>query len=192
MLKDILPFEDIRNPQKIKDLLVLLCYQLGNEVSSDELGRQLGMSKNTVDRYLDLLTKVFVIYKRGGFSRNLRKEVVKSSRWYFYDNGIRNALINNFSPIAVRQDVGMLWENYVCAERIKYNGYRGLQVNSYFWRTYDQQEIDVIEEADAQISAFEMKWKQGKAKLPAAFGKAYQEATFEIITKDNYLPFIGG
>ncbi len=191
LLKDILAFEDIRNPQKIKDLLVLLCYQLGNEVSSDELGRQLGMSKNTVDRYLDLLTKVFVIYKRGGFSRNLRKEVVKSSRWYFYDNGIRNALINNFSPLAVRQDVGMLWENYVCAERIKYNGYEGRQVNSYFWRTYDQQEIDLIEEADANISAFEMKWKQGKAKLPTAFGKAYPEAPFEIITRDNYIPFIG-
>lgn len=192
LLKDILAFEDIRNPQKIKDLLVLISYQIGNEVSSDELGKQLGMSKNTVDRYLDLLTKVFVICKRTGFSRNLRKEVVKSSRWYFYDNGIRNALINNFNLLAVRQDVGMLWENYMCSERIKFNTYSSKPVNSHFWRTYDQQEIDLIEEADAQLAAFEMKWKQGKARLPVAFGKAYPNANFEIITNDNYLEFIGG
>lgn len=192
LLKDILAFEDIRNPQKIKDLLVLLSYQIGNEVSSDELGKQLGMSKNTVDRYLDLLTKVFVIYKRSGFSRNLRKEVVKSSRWYFYDNGIRNALINNFKLLAGRQDIGKLWENYTCGERIKFNGYRNHMVTNYFWRTYDQQEIDLIEESDAKISAFEMKWKQGKSKIPAAFSKAYPEASFEIITSFNYLPFIGG
>lgn len=190
LLKDILAFENIKNPQKIKDLLVLISYQIGNEVSSDELGKQLGMSKNTVDRYLDLLTKVFLIYKRTGFSRNLRKEVVKTSRWYFYDNGIRNALINNFSLLAIRQDVGMLWENYICTERIKYNSYHKKNINSYFWRTYDQQEIDLIEESDGQLSAFEMKWKPAKTKQPTAFAKAYPKASFQVITSENYMEYI--
>ena len=190
LLKDILVFENIKNPQKLKDLLQLLAYQIGNEVSLDELGKQLGMSKNTVDRYLDLLSKVFVIYKRSGYSKNLRKEIAKSNRWYFFDNGIRNALINNFSPIAVRQDIGQLWENYVLSERIKHNAYANNLVNSFFWRTYDQQEIDLIEEKDGQLNAFELKWKQTKAKTPTAFAKAYTEASFTLINQDNYLDFI--
>lgn len=190
LLKDILVFENIKNPQKLKDLLQLLAYQIGNEVSLDELGRQLGMSKNTVDRYLDLLSKVFVIYKRSGYSKNLRKEIAKSNRWYFFDNGIRNALINNFSPIAVRQDIGQLWENYVLSERIKHNAYTNNLVNSFFWLTYDQQEIDLIEEKDGQLSAFEIKWKQAKAKVPIAFDKAYTQASFTLIHQDNYLDFI--
>ncbi len=190
LLKDILAFEEIRNPQKIKDLLVLIAHQIGNEVSHDELGKQLSMSKNTVERYLDLLTKVFVLYKRTGFSRNLRKEVVKSSRWYFYDNGIRNAIINNFNRLPLRQDIGMLWENYICAERLKFNGYSSRLVNSYFWRTYDQQEIDLIEESGGNIEAIEMKWKRSTAKVPAAFVKGYAGATFQVITNEHYLHFI--
>lgn len=190
LLKDILAFENIRNPQQLKDLLVLLAYQVGSEVSLDELGRQLGLSKNTVGRYLDLLSKVFVIYNRRGYSKNLRKEVTKSSRWYFYDNGIRNALVSNFNLPALRQDMGMLWENYIASERIKYNTYKHHLVNSYFWRTYDQQEIDLVEEQNAVLSAYEFKWKEEKVKVPVAFAKAYPGVPFSVIHSKNYLGFI--
>jgi predicted AAA+ superfamily ATPase len=190
LLKDILAFEDIRNPQKIKDLLVLLAYQVGKEVSLDKLGRSLGISKNTVERYLDLLSKVFVIYRRGGYSKNLRKEIVKSSRWYFADNGVRNALINDFRLLPLRQDIGLLWRNYILSERVKYNEYHFKLINSYFWRTYDQQEIDLIEEAEGRIEAWETKWKEQKVKAPVAFSKAYPGAPFNIIHQNNYLPFI--
>ena len=190
LLKDILVFENIKNPQKLRDILQLLAYQLGGEVSLDELGRQLGMSKNTVERYLDLLSKVFVIYKRSGYSKNLRKEIVKSNRWYFVDNGIRNAIINNYAPLAVRQDVGMLWENYALSERIKRNEYKGENFKSFFWRTYDQQEIDLIEEKNGSINAYEMKWKKEKSKVPVAFAKAYPEAGFKVINQDSYLDWI--
>ncbi|MCH5596915.1 ATP-binding protein [Niabella ginsengisoli] len=190
LLKDILAFENIRNPQKIKDLLILLAHQIGKEVSNEELGRSLGLSKNTVERYLDLLSKVFVIYKRSGYSKNLRKEIVKSSRWYFSDNGVRNALIGNFSFMALRQDVGMLWENYILSERIKYHEYNHNTVYSYFWRTYDQQEIDLIEENANLLNAFEMKWKEQQVKTPVAFEKAYPYASFNIVHQNNYQSFI--
>ena len=190
LFKDILAFENIRSPQKIKDLLVLLAYQIGGQVSYDELGRKLQMSKNTVERYIDLLQKVFVIYKRRGFSNNLRKEIAKSNRIYFTDNGIRNALISNFSPLAIRQDIGMLWENYILSERNKINDYKGKILNSYFWRTYDQQEIDLIEEENTNIAAYETKWADENAKVPVAFAKAYPTATFNIIHQKNYLDFI--
>ena len=190
LLKDILAFENIKSPNKIKDLLVLIAYQIGNEVSVEELGKNLGMSKNTVDRYLDLLSKVFLIYKRSGFSRNLRKEIVKSNRWYFFDNGVRNALINNFNFLATRTDIGMLWENYCCSERIKHNSYKSNTVNSYFWRTYDQQEIDLIEEKNDALDAYEFKWKEENVKIPVAFHKAYPEALYNTIHQKNYLDFI--
>jgi len=190
LLKDILAFENIRNPQKIKDLLVLLAYQIGNEVSLEELGRNLSISKNTVERYLDLLSKVFVIYKRTGYSKNLRKEIAKSHRWYFFDNGIRNGLINNFNFLATRQDVGMLWENYAISERMKRNSYKGENANSFFWRTYDQQEIDLVEERNTTLAAFECKWKEQKVKPPAAFVKAYPGSSFNVLHKGNYLDFI--
>ena len=186
LLKDILAFEDIRQAQKLRDLLVLLAYQIGGEVSQEELGRQLGISKNTVARYLDLLSKVYVIFSRGGFSRNLRKEVVKSQRWYFVDNGIRNALINQFSPLALRQDVGQLWENYFISERQKRNAYHEEHINSYFWRTYDQQEIDLIEEKSGQLTALECKWREQKVKAPVAFANAYPDAKFMIAHQGNY------
>ena len=167
-----------------------LAYQIGNEVSVEELGRGLGISKNTVDKYLDLLTKVFVIYRRSGYSKNLRKEIVKSNRWYFFDNGVRNALINNFNLLAARQDIGMLWENYICSERIKRNAYKANRVHSYFWRTYDQQEVDLVEEKNDTIEAFECKWKQEKTKVPTAFSRAYPDALFTTIHQKNYLDFI--
>ena len=138
LLKDILEFENIRNSSKLLDLLRMLAFQIGNEVSLAELGTALGISKNTVERYLDLLSKVFVIYRVQGFNRNLRKEITKSSKWYFYDNGIRNILIANLNVLELRNDVGELWENYLLSERVKYQNYSGMLVNNYFWRTYQQ------------------------------------------------------
>lgn len=190
LFKDIIALENIRHSDKLRRLLQLLAFQIGREVSVTELGTQLGMSKNTVDRYLDLLEKVFVIYSRTGFSRNLRKEITKSRRYYFVDNGIRNALINNFNPLALRDDAGALWENYACAERLKANLYRGRDTQYYFWRTYDQQEIDLVEEADGRLRGIEFKWRSGKQRCPKAWTDAYPEATFEVVHRDNYLDFV--
>lgn len=191
LLKDILAFDGIQNAQKIHDLLRLIAFQMGKEVSLQELGNQLQLSKNTVEKYLDLLTKVFVLYKLGGFSRNLRKEITKSSRWYFYDNGIRNALLNNFTPLNGRNDVGELWENYLVSERIKKQHYHEIVAQNYFWRTYDQQEIDWLEETGERLHAYEFKWNSTKkVKIPGAFAKAYPQAGFERISPDSYLDFI--
>ena len=191
LLKDILVFEGIKQADKIYNLLRLIAYQVGKEVSLQELGNQLQMSKNTVDTYLDLLSKVFIVFKVEGFSRNLRKEIVKSSRWYFYDNGIRNGLINNFNRLENRTDVGDLWENYLAVERIKKQNYQKIATNNYFWRTYDQQELDWLEERGNELAGFEFKWNENKkSKIPTAFGKAYPNATFEVINKQNYLDFI--
>ena len=191
LLKDILIFEGIKHSDKIYDLLRLIAFQLGKEVSLQELANQLQLSKNTVSNYLDLLSKVFIIFKVGGFSRNLRKEIVKSSRWYFYDNGIRNAIINNFNRLDSRNDVGDLWENYMVSERIKKQNYQKIKTNNYFWRTYDQQELDWLEEIGDNISAFEFKWNENKKlKIPAAFAKTYPDASFEVINQRNYLDFI--
>lgn len=191
LLKDILIFEGIKNADKIYDLLRLIAFQIGKEVSLQELGNQLQMSKNTVERYLDLLSKVFILFKVEGFSRNLRKEITKSSRWYFFDNGIRNAIINNFTTLNNRTDVGDLWENYLASERMKKQAYQKLSKQNYFWRTYDQQELDWLETEAETINAFEFKWNENKkSKIPIAFAKAYPEATFEVINKQNYLEFI--
>jgi predicted AAA+ superfamily ATPase len=191
LLKDILNFEGIKHSNKIYDLLRLIAFQIGHEVSISELAIQLQISKNTVANYLDLLSKVFVLYKVDGFSRNLRKEIVKSSRWYFYDNGIRNGIINNFNKIENRNDIGGLWENYLTSERIKKQHYKKIRTNNYFWRTYDQQELDWLEEKADNLAGFEFKWNENrKTKIPTAFAKTYPEATFEVINKQNYLDFI--
>jgi predicted AAA+ superfamily ATPase len=191
LLKDILVFDGIKNSDKIYDLLRLIAFQLGKEVSLQELGNQLQMSKNTVERYLDLLSKVFILFKIEGFSKNLRKEITKSSRWYFYDNGIRNAIINNFTTLNNRTDVGDLWENYLASERMKKQAYQKMYKQNYFWRTYDQQELDWLETEAETINAFEFKWNDNKkVKAPTAFAKAYLEAIFEVINKQNYLEFI--
>ncbi len=193
LLKDILMVDGIKNSDKLYALLRLIAFQVGKEVSLEELGKQLGMSKNTVERYLDLLSKVFVIFRIGGFSRNLRKEIVKSSRWYFYDNGVRNAIIQNFNRLDLRADVGELWENYLAIERRKYQSYQQIRCNNYFWRTYDQQEIDWVEEEGDQLRAFEFKYQLSKApKAPAAWAKAYPNASYEVIHSGNYLDWIGG
>ncbi len=190
LLKDILIYENIRNSNKLFDLLKLIAFQVGSEVSYDELSRNLGISKNTVDRYLDLLSKVFIIYKVGGYSNNLRKEITKSSKWYFYDNGIRNAIINDFRLLALRTDQGVLWENYCFSERIKKTNYQEQNVHHYFWRTYDQQEIDLIEAKEGKILAVDFKFGQQKKKIPGFFAKNYPEAPFTIINQENYLDFI--
>lgn len=191
LLKDILVFDGIKNADKIYDLLRLIAFQVGKEVSLQELGNQLQMSKNTVERYLDLLSKVFILFKIEGFSRNLSKEITKSSRWYFFDNGIRNAIINNFTTLNNRTDVGDLWENYLASERMKKQAYQKMFKQNYFWRTYDQQELDWLETEADVINAFEFKWNENKkSKIPIAFAKAYPEATFEVINKQNYLEFI--
>jgi predicted AAA+ superfamily ATPase len=191
LLKDILAFENIRNADKIFDLLRMVAYQIGGEVSLQELGSQLDMSKNTVDKYLDLLSKVYVLHKVNGFSKNLRKEVTKNSRWYFYDNGLRNAIIANLNPIELRDDIGMLWENYIISERIKYQRYNKLLVNNYFWRTYDQQEIDWVEERGGKLYGYEFKWNpKRQVKSPGAWKKNYKNAEFTVIHPDNYLEWI--
>jgi len=190
LLKDIMAFDGIRNAAKVKDLLRLIAFQLGKEVSLEELGRQVQLSKNTVERYLDLFTKVFILVRVSGFSRNLRKEVTKTSRWYFVDNGVRNALLSDLRPLPLRQDVGELWENYLIAERIKKIRAEQRWVEYYFWRTYDQQEIDWIEVENGQLRAYEFKWKTDRAKLPKAFADAYPEASFALVNQENYLDFI--
>jgi len=191
LLRDILEFEGVRNSEKMYALLRLIAFQLGKEVSLEELGKQLAISRNTVEKYLDLLSKVFIIYKLSGFSRNLRSEITKTSRWYFIDNGIRNTLINNFNPIALRNDVGELWENYILSERIKFQQYKGEHANNYFWRTYEQKEIDWIEEKDGKLAAYEVKWGTDKIiKAPLAWTKAYPDSSFTVIHPNNYLSWI--
>ncbi len=190
LLKDILAFDGLKNSNKMRDLLRLLAFQLGSEVSYDELGKQLGMNKNTVEKYLDLLQKVFIIYRLGAFSRNLRKEVTKAGKWYFYDNGIRNAIIGAFSPLAIRQDVGALWENYIIGERRKANFNNNLHKEFFFWRTYDKQEIDLIEESPDSLTALEFKWGNKTPSAPKPFQEAYPHASFSVVNKENYLNFI--
>ncbi|MDR9399669.1 MAG: ATP-binding protein [Salibacter sp.] len=192
LLKDILSFDGIKKSDKIMDLLRLIAFQIGKEVSIEELASQLkGISRNTVEHYLDLLTKVFVLYKVRAYSGNLRKEISKSSKWFFYDNGIRNAVIQNYAPLHLRQDKGELWENYIMTERLKFNSYTRRRVNSYFWRTYDQQEIDLIEEENGKLSAFEFKFNPNKkVKVPGGWKKGYPNADFQVIHPKNYLDFI--
>lgn len=190
LLKDILTLDGLKNAAKMKDLLRLIAFQMGSEVSYDELGKQLGMSRNTVEKYLDLLSKVFVVYRLGAFSRNLRKEVSKAGKWYFYDNGVRNAIIGNFTPLAIRQDTGALWENYLISERLKANHNESLHKLFYFWRTYNNQEIDLIEETADTLTALEFKWGSKTPSAPSSFMAAYPQATYHVINPSNYLRFI--
>ena len=191
LFKDILQLEGIRHPDKLMRLLQLVALQVGREVAVTELGGQLGMNKVTVERYLDLLEKTYVVYGRRGFSRNLHKEITKSRRYYFYDNGIRNALISNFSPLSLRDDAGALWENYVLVERLKHNLYTGRLAESYFWRTYDRQEIDLIEAWGGHLHAAEVKWSPRSASgPPRGWRQAYPGSSFRVVHQENYLDFI--
>lgn len=190
LYKDILELDGIKKSGKISQLLELLAFQVGQQVSLTELGTQLGMSKNTVERYLDLLEKTFVIFHLWGFSRNLRKEVTKTWRYYFYDVGIRNAIIRNFNPLHLRDDVGMLWENYIIVERMKKQKYTPIYANNYFWRTYDQKEIDLVEEREGKLFGYEIKWGAKKPKPPKLFLETYKNAEYLLINQENYLEFI--
>ena len=190
LLKDILELENIRNADKLYDLLRLIAFQIGDEVSLSELGNALELAKQTVSRYLDLLEKAFIIKKIGGFSRNLRKEVTKTNRYYFFDNGIRNAIINNFNMVETRNDIGMLWENFMVMERIKKQHYHGIYSNNYFWRTYDQKEVDFVEEREGKLFGYEFKWKVKNTKIQQEWLNTYDNASFEVINKENFLQFL--
>ena len=191
LYKDILSLKLIRKSDVLQKLLRALALQLGNEVSMNELSQVVGADKATVMSYINLLEKTFVIFRLLPLSRNLRNEISSSRKIYFYDNGIRNAIINNFSPLTLRQDVGALWENFLISERIKVNHYRKRYVNTYFWRTQAQQEIDYIEESDGQFKAFEFKWNERKtSKLPAKFAEAYAPQIFEVINRQNFDSFL--
>ncbi len=191
LLKDILELDNLKDSIFILNLLKLLAFQIGKDVSLRELATSLSVNKNTVMRYLNLLEKNYIIFSLSGFSRNLRKEISKSSRYFFWDNGIRNAVISNLNLLNSRDDVGKLWENYCISERMKINHYRGRMTNYYFWRTYDQKEIDLIEERDGHIYAFEFKWGQTKVKKPYLFLDTYPNSSFSVINKENFLDFIG-
>jgi predicted AAA+ superfamily ATPase len=190
LCRDIFELDGIRNAAKINRLLQLIAFQIGKEVSFTELGTSLGMSKNTVDRYLDLLEKAFVLHKLTGFSRNLRTEVVKNSRYFFLDNGIRNALINNFNLLEQRNDIGQLWENYLLMERLKRQEYLDQPANNFFWRTYSKNEVDFVEESAGRLSGYEFKWGKARPSPPKEWRSAYPEAGFQVINRNNYLDFI--
>jgi len=190
LYKDLLEFEGVRHSDKLVKLLQLLAFQIGKEVSYNELGTQLGISKNTAERYLDLLEKTFVIYKISAYSRNKRKEISTNPRYNFFDNGIRNALINNFNLLDIRNDVGMLWENYVITERMKKQEYKRIGSNNYFWRTYQGQEIDLVEERKGKLFGYEIKWTGKKSKIPSDWRKNDESTSYEVINKENYLKFI--
>jgi predicted AAA+ superfamily ATPase len=193
LYKDIFAFQDVRKPEIIEQLLQALALQIGSEVSFNELGRMLGLNSLTVQRYLNLLEKSYVIFHLRSFSRNVRAELKKSRKIYFYDNGIRNALIGDFKPLNLRQDTGALWENYVISERMKHNGYHQFYGRCYFWRTQQQQEIDYLEDMDGVLHAYEFKWNQErKVHLTETFAKSYPKHTFTIVHPDNFLNFVCG
>ena len=190
LLKDILELDNLKNSLFILSLLRQLAFQVGNDVSLSELANSLQVSRKTVIRYLELLEKCYIIFSVHGFSRNLRKEFTKSPRYYFWDNGIRNAVISNYNHLQSRDDTGRLWENYCVSERRKRNHNQLRIVNSYFWRTYDQKEIDLVEESAGLLSGFEFKWAEKKVKIPAGFLSAYKGSTVTVIHRENYLDFI--
>ena len=190
LFKDILALEGIRYSDKLIRLLQLIAFQIGSQVSLSEIGRQLAMSKNTVERYLDLLEKAFVIFRLNGFSRNLRKEITKNSRYYFFDVGIRNAVVGMFNPLNLRDDTGKIWENYIISEIKKQREYHRRSSGFFFWRTYDKKEIDLIEEHEGNLSGYEIKWKKSKAGVPKDWRENYPSASFEVINRDNYLNYI--
>jgi uncharacterized protein len=188
LYKDIFTFQEIRKPELLDRLLKGLALQVGSEATFNELARLIESDQATVQRYLDLLEKAFIIFRQLSYSRNLRNELKRSRKIYFYDNGIRNALIGNFQPLALRTDVGALWENYMVSERKKRIAHRRWLRNTWFWRTQQQQEVDYVEEYDGKIEAYEFKWNLTKSvRAPKPFLDAYPEATFKVITPDNYL-----
>jgi predicted AAA+ superfamily ATPase len=192
LYKDLLTLEEIRRPVLLEKLLVALALQVGSEVSYNELAQTIGSDSKTVEKYIDLLEKCYIVFRLSAFNRNLRTELKRGKKVYFYDNGVRNAVLQNFAPLALRNDSGALWENFFISERIKHNHYSRNYIKSYFWRTTQQQEIDYIEEFDGQFSVFELKWNPRKANavIPSSFRSAYSVVSETVITPDNYLEYL--
>lgn len=192
MYKDLLMLDHVKKPSLLVKILQALALQIGNEVSYNEVAQITGSDPVTVERYVDLLEKSYVLFRLPAFSRNLRNEIKRGRKVYFYDNGIRNSILQNFAPLALRQDTGALWENFLLAERLKHNLYREHFCNTYFWRTTTQQEIDYIEEKDGQLAAFEFKWQPtAKRKVPAVFRDSYPDSEVQFIDREHFAPFVG-
>jgi len=190
LFKEIIDIEQIHNTKLILDLLKLIAFQIGNEVSLTELGRSLGIDRKTVQRYLTLFEQSFILYNVRGYSRNLRKEVIKKSKYYFLDTGIRNAVIRNFNALDTRNDVGQIWENYLLSERLKKQEYRRIYSSNYFWRTWEGQEIDWVEERDGTQFGFGLKWGDKKVNVPTQWADTYKNSHFQVVNQQNYLEFI--
>ena len=191
LYKDVLIWENIKKSDRMERLVQSLAFQIGNEVTYNELGQITGLDNETIEKYVTLLEKAFIIFRLGSFSRNLRNELKKSRKFYFYDNGIRNAVINNFNPLKQRNDVGALWENFIISERMKYLQYERIFANKFFWRTYQQQEVDYIEERDGKLFAFEFKWNPKAIKhFPKSFVNAYPGSETKTITSENFEEFV--
>lgn len=191
LYKDILTWQKIQKPDRLEKLVQALAFQVGNEVNFHELGHLTGLDNETVEKYISFLEKAFIVFRLGSLSRNLRNELKKSRKIYFYDNGLRNAVINQFSPLELRNDKGALWENFLMTERLKNMFYMGISANRYFWRTHAQQEIDYVEERNGKISAFEFKWKsKSMNKFPQTFLRAYPDAKTAFVTDDNFEQFL--
>lgn len=191
LYKDVFAYQEVRKPQIIEKLLQLLAFQLASEVNYNELAKNLGVNIATVEKYIDLLEKNYIVFRLLSYSRNIRNELKKSRKIYFFDNGVRNMLISNFNTIELRNDTGQLWENFLVSERVKHTSYNNLYCNRYFWRTSQHQEIDYIEEHSGKLYAFEFKWNANrKVALSKTFANAYPEHEFKVITKDNFTEFI--
>jgi hypothetical protein len=190
LLKDILALERVKSPKLLLDLLKLLAFQIGNEVSLNELANNLNIDAKTVARYLDLLEKTFIIKSLPGYRRNLRTTVYKKQKYYFLDTGIRNAVISSFNSIDKRNDLGQLWENFLFSERLKAREYREIPANLYFWRSYTQKEIDLVEERNGQLWGYEFKWQNEKLHPPKEWTDPYQKTSYEVVSRENYLNFV--
>lgn len=193
LYKDVFAYQDVRKPEVVEQLLQALALQIGDEVSFNELSRLLGLNSQTVQRYVDLLEKSFVVFHLRSFSRNVRNELKKSRKIYFYDNGVRNAILGDFKSLQLRQDTGALWENYLVSERVKHNSYSLFYGKSYFWRTQQQQVVDYLEDVDGVMHTYEFKWGAGKQpRLTETFSKSYPNHTFSVVNPENYQAFVGG
>ncbi len=190
LLKDVLQLDNLKDSIFVMNLLRIISFQVGHDISFNEIANKLSTTVKTVQRYLDILEKSYIIFRLHGFSRNLRKEITKSPRFYFWDNGIRNVIISNLNPLEVRNDVGQLWKNFCISERIKRDVYQENYSNYYFWRTYDQQEIDLLEESDGILRAFEMKWGSKKSRPPKAFVKNYPGAEYMEVNRESFYQFL--
>ena len=191
LYRDALAFQGLRKPDALIKLVRVLALQIGNEVSYNELALTVGIDKATIENYINLLEKCFIVFRLNSFSRNVRNEIRKGKKIYFVDNGVRNAVLSHFAPLDLRNDVGMLWENLMVSERVKRNAYARSYAQLYFWRTHDQKEIDLIEDMDGRLTAFEFKWNERqKARFPTSFAQSYPNSEFKVINKDNFWPFL--